>query len=332
MRKNRPTFLVAQSFDSREEFEPLKRYAEVHWLDDLDAEERARTLPLVDAVYAHGWPKSLDAEAISKMKRLRFVQTGNAGVNTFPFRAFDERVVLCSNAGAYSDDVAEFAIGLMLGAGKCILSFDRQLRAGSYVRKRSDDMGRQVALFKGKTLGIVGYGGIGRSTAGIAKAMGMEILAFGRHPIRERGVRSLMGRKGLMELLERSDVVVLAIPLTKATKGMIGSKELAAMKRDAILVNVARGEVVQKEAVYEHLVKNPGFVFATDVWWPGKDGFESYSPDLPFLELKNFIGSPHASGPSAIVSGTVGKAAVENLSRYFQGRRVRNVVDRSEYV
>ena len=134
-----------------------------------------------------------------------------------------------------------------------------------------------------------------------------------------------------MKLLRGSDVVVLAVPLTKATKGMIGRVELAAMRSDATLVNVARGEVVQKEAAYDHLVRNPRFVYATDVWWPDAEGVESFSPDLPFLELGNFIGTPHASGPSAIISGNVGKGVVENLSRYFKGRPLKNVVDRSEY-
>ena len=135
-----------------------------------------------------------------------------------------------------------------------------------------------------------------------------------------------------MKLLRESDAVLLAVPLTNATRGMIGSKELAAMKPDATLVNVARGEVVQKQAMYDHLVSNPRFVYATDVWWPDEKGAETFSPDLPFLELENFLGSPHASGPSAIISGNVGKGVVENLTRYFTGRPVKNVVDRSEYV
>jgi len=189
-----------------------------------------------------------------------------------------------------------------------------------------------VAFFRGKTLGIVGYGGIGRSTARLAKPFGMKVLAFGRHPVKEKSVRLLRGRAGLMRLLRESDAVVLAVPLTNVTRGLIGTAELAAMRPAAALVNVARGEVVQKEAVYDHLVKNQGFVYATDVWWPDKEGAESFSPDLPFLELENFIGTPHASGPSAIISGTVGKGVVENLTRYFRGRPLKNVVDRSEYV
>ncbi|HVC26800.1 MAG TPA: NAD(P)-dependent oxidoreductase [Nitrososphaerales archaeon] len=331
MRKNRAKLLVAQTANRREELVPLERYADIYWLEDMDEEEQARVLPVIDCVYSHGWPKALDAAKVSRMKSLRLYQAGNAGVNGIRFDLLDEKVVICSNAGSYSDEVAEFAIGLMLVTGKSIIKFDRQLRAGVYARQRLDDLGRQVAFFRAKTIGIVGYGGIGRSTARLAKPFGMKVIAFGRHPVTDKGVRSLSGRTGLMRLLRESDVVVLAVPLTNATRGLIGKEELAAMRPGAALVNVARGEVVQKEAIYDHLVKNPGFVYATDVWWPDKQGAESFSPDLPFLELDNFVGTPHASGPSAIISGKVGKGVVENLTRYFKGQPLKNVVDRSEY-
>jgi phosphoglycerate dehydrogenase-like enzyme len=331
MAKGRAKLLVGQTYNRREEFAPLRRYADIYWLDEMEGEELARVLPAIDCLYSHGWPKALDAGKVSKMKSLRFFQTGNAGVNTMRFDLLDERVVVCSNAGSYSDEVAEFAVGLMLAAGKSIVKFDRELRAGIHVRQGLDELGSRVAFFRGKTLGIVGYGGIGRSTARLVKPFGMTVMAFGRRSVKDRGVKPLRGRSGLMRLLGESDVVVLAVPLTKATKGMVGSEELAAMRPDATLVNVARGEVVQKQALYDHLVKNPRFAYATDVWWLDREGVESFAPDLPFLELENFIGTPHASGPSAIISGNVGKGVVENLTRYFTGRPLKNVVDRSEY-
>jgi phosphoglycerate dehydrogenase-like enzyme len=331
MSKRRAKLLMAETAHRPEEFDSLKRYADIYWLDDMDLQEQARVLPLIDCLYSHGWPKALDAEKISKMRNLRFFQAGNAGVNSMRFDLLDEKVVVCSNAGSYSDEVAEFAIGLLLSAAKSIVRLDRHLRAGTYARQNLRELGRQVTALKGKTLGIVGYGGIGRSTARLAKAFGMKVLAFGRHPVNDSGVRLLRGRTGLMRLLRDSDVVVLAVPLTNATRRLIGREELAAMRPSAILVNVARGEVVRKDAMYDHLVRHPEFVYATDVWWPDSGGVESFSPDLPFLELGNFIGTPHTSGPSAIVTGTVAKGVIENLTRYFKGEPLKNVVDRSEY-
>ncbi|MDG7020347.1 MAG: hypothetical protein JRN23_00275 [Nitrososphaerota archaeon] len=321
---------VAQTPNRIDEFKLLERYADIYWLDKMSEEEQARVLPQIDCVYSHGWPNALDSK-VSQMSSLRLYQAGNAGVNGLRFDLLGKDVVVCSNAGGYSDEVAEFAIGLMLAAGKRIVKFDRQIRAGLYERKSLDELGRQVALFKEATLGIVGYGGIGRSTARLAKAFGMKVLAFGRHPVRDAGVRLVEGKAGLTRLLRESDAVVVAVPLTNSTRGMIGKKELETMKWTATLVNVARGEVVQREAVYNHLVRNPSFFYATDVWWPGGDGAESFSPNLPFSQLDNFVGTPHASGPSAIVNGTVGNVVVENLLQYFRGGRLKNVVDRSEY-
>src|SRR5438309_5445024 len=205
MTKGRRKLLVGQTYNRREEFASLKRYADVYWLDEMDAEELARVLPSIDCLYSHGWPKALDAGKVSKMKNLRFFQTGNAGVNSMRFDLLDKRVVVCSNAGSYSDEVAEFAIGLMLAAGKSIVKFDRELRAGTRARQRLDELGSQVTFFRGKTLGIVGYGGIGRSTARLAQQFGMKIMAFGRRPFRDGGVKPLRGRLGLMRLLRESD-------------------------------------------------------------------------------------------------------------------------------
>jgi phosphoglycerate dehydrogenase-like enzyme len=330
MGQRRAKLLVAQTFNRREEFASLKRYADIYWLEDMDEKQQALVLPLIDCVYTHGWPKALDAK-VSAMKSLRLYQAGNAGVNSVRFDLLDKRVVVCSNAGSYSDEVGEFAVALMLAAGKSLFKFDRELRTGAYTNQRIDELGRQVTFFKGKTLGVVGYGGIGRSTARLGASLGMKVLAFGRHPIKDRGVRLLKGRAGLVKLLRDSDAVVLAVPLTKFTRGLIAKEELAAMKPGAVLVNVARGEVVEKQAMYEHLLKNKGFAYATDVWWLDERGMESFSPDLPFLELGNFIGTPHASGPSAVISGTVGKGVVENLTRYFKGQPLKNIVDRAEY-
>jgi phosphoglycerate dehydrogenase-like enzyme len=330
MTRRRFKLLVAQTPNRKGEFDPLKRYADIYWLDEMDEEEQARVLPMVDCIYSHGWPEELDAAKMAKMKNLRLFQAGNAGVNRIRFDLLDKKVTVCSNAGGYSDEVAEFAIALLLAAGKGLVKFDRQLREGAYRRQGLDDLGRGVTFFRGKTLGIIGYGGIGRSTAKLARPFGIKVLAFGRHPVRDRGVESLRGADGLTRLLRESDAVVVAIPLMNATRGLIGREQLEMMKGDAVIVNVARGEIVSMEDIYNHLVKNGGFVYATDVWWL-EGGTESFSPGLPFLELDNFIGTPHASGPSAIVSGSVVKGVVENLTRYFKGQPLKNVVKRAEY-
>jgi phosphoglycerate dehydrogenase-like enzyme len=112
---------------------------------------------------------------------------------------------------------------------------------------------------------------------------------------------------------------------------MIGAKELGLMKRDAVLVNVSRGDIVDQRALYEHLAANGSFRYATDVWWY-REGRETLETELPFAKLPNFVGTPHTSGPSTLAGGEPQRAAVSNTIRYLRGLRPRNVVNASEYL
>jgi phosphoglycerate dehydrogenase-like enzyme len=113
MRKGRANLLVGETVLRREDFDPLTDYATIYWLEDMSAEEERRVLPSIDCIYSHGWPDSLNPTKLSTMKNLRLLQTENAGVNWMRFNLLDESVIICSNAGAYSEEVAEFAISLM---------------------------------------------------------------------------------------------------------------------------------------------------------------------------------------------------------------------------
>ena len=159
----------------------------------------------------------------------------------------------------------------------------------------------------------------------------MNVIAFSRHPSPEGGCRCSMER-GLLRVLRRSDVVVIALPLSKLTLGLLGPPQLAAMKRRRDLVNVARAEIVDEEALYRHLVKCREFTYATDVWQI-KRGKETYSSKFPFVKLPNFIGTPHVAGGSAVADrGARARWRRENLMRYLRREAPQNVVDPSEYI
>ncbi len=147
----------------------------------------------------------------------------------------------------------------------------------------------------------------------------------------EPGVRGFCGEDGLDRVLRESDAVVIALPLTRLTAGLIDSRRLGLMKPNCVMVNVGRGDIVVEKDIYEHLVRNREFFYATDVWW-SRNGKESFSPDSGILELENFIGVPHISGPSAHATGQPGRMAVENLTRFLKGEKVSNVVKRSDYI
>ncbi len=316
---------------AKESFRSVSRLAEIYRLDELKEEELDPLLPAVDCIFTLFWPRSLDAVKLSRMKRLRFVQCELAGVNDIPFRHLSESVTVCSNAGAYSVEVGEYSWALLLAAAKRIVAYNSAVRTEDFRRPPSAQLGREVTVLKGGTLGVVGYGGIGRVVETFGEAFGMRVYALTRRRQRGGDVESFRGEAGLLRLLHASDACILALPLSKLTKGMIGTKQLSVMKSDGILVNVGRAEVVDERALYDHLSGNPRFTYATDVWW-SRDGAESFSPHLPFLKLENFIGTPHASGPSAYVTGGPPRYAIANLLRYLNGETPENIVDRSEYV
>jgi len=265
------------------------------------------------------------------MKGLRFVQSVLAGVNHIPFANLGEDVIVCSNAGAYSDEVAEYAWGLLLSAAKRIVELHVSLREEKWTLRRTLDKGTEVTILKDKVLGILGYGGIGSEVAKIASGFGMQVYAYSRKSKHVKGIKVFTGPQGLSELLRKSDVVVLALPLTSQTAKIIDRERLTEMKSDGILVNIARGELVDEKAVYDHMMAHPTFRYATDVWWY-RESRESLTTDFPFLQLPNFIGTPHVSGPSGLATGKPARLAVENTIRFLKGLKPNNVVNRSEYL
>jgi phosphoglycerate dehydrogenase-like enzyme len=313
------------------DMEDLARAAELSFLDAMTDDELARELPEFDAAIVLGWPSRIGADKIGLMKKLKFVQTELAGVNSVPFGSFRPEVKVSSNAGAYSRAVGEFAIALLFAASKRIVKYDARIKKGSFKRDSFVRLGREVALLRAKTLGVLGLGGIGKVAAELGEGVGMKVIAYSRHGPAEPGVELFAGRDGLNEVLGRSDAVVVALPLTKLTVGLIRKEELWTMKDDAILVNVARAEIVDETAVYERLSSTPSFTYATDVWYT-VDGRESYAPRTRLLELENFIGTPHLSGPSASVGGEPRRLAKENLGRFLRGEPPHNVARREDYV
>ena len=308
----------------------LSKYSKVDKLADLTEDHLDEVLPSIDCLLVFSWPSQLTNERLQKMTSLRFIQSILAGVNHIPFASLNKSVIVSSNAGAYSDEVAEYAWALLLSAAKRIVELHVSLREQKWTLKRTLDEGSEITVLRKKILGILGFGGIGTVVGRIAKGFGVQIYAYSRKKSAAKGVKIFTGPSGLSELLKKSDGVVLALPLTSQTARIMNAERLSEMKKDGILVNVARGELVDEKAMYEHLVANPNFRYATDVWWY-RENRESLKTDFPFLSLPNFIGTPHVSGPSGLATGQPVKLAVENTIRYLKRLRPRNIVDQEEY-
>ena len=308
----------------------LSKYSKIYKLADLTEDRLEEVLPSIDCLLVFSWPSQLTSDRLKEMTSLRFIQSILAGVNHVPFSSLNKNVIVSSNAGAYSDEVAEYAWALLLSAAKRMVEFHVSLREQKWTLKRTLDEGSEITVLREKVLGILGFGGIGSVVGRIAKGFEMQIYAYSRKKSEAKGVKFFTGPGGLTELLKKSEGVVLALPLTSQTARIMNAERLSEMKKDGILVNVARGELVDEKAMYEHLVSNPNFRYATDVWWY-RENRESLKTDYPFLSLPNFIGTPHVSGPSGLATGRPIQLAVENTIRFLKGLRPLNIVDPEEY-
>jgi phosphoglycerate dehydrogenase-like enzyme len=132
-------------------------------------------------------------------------------------------------------------------------------------------------------------------------------------------------------MLAAADIVVVTLPLTRTTRGVIGARELGLMKPDAILVNVARGAIVDEDALFEHLKAHPDFCAGIDTWWDEPEPGQPFHPRLPFLSLPNVIGSPHNSGIVPGMTSVSTVAAAENVAAWFRGDHVRGIQDPADY-
>lgn len=191
----------------------------------------------------------------------------------------------------------------------------------------------QSKTLSGKTIGIVGFGSIGREVARIAHGFGMRVLAINRSGRTEYECAFIGTLADLDYVLSESDVVVIALSLTRLTEGLIGHEELKMMKEDAVLVNVARAGIIEQEDLYHHLRDHPHFMAASDVWWQypeNRQGGVSYQ-DYPFHRLENFLMTPHVAASVSSAKERMFDTAIENIKRYLEGKAVVNVVNKQEY-
>lgn len=271
-----------------------------------------------------GFPEPLLAAAREGGDALRWVHSAAAGVGGSLYPAMREsEVILTNSAGIHAPPMAETVLGMILHFARGLdfaVAAQRERRWGKPAFEGADTPVREVA---GTTLGLVGFGGIGREVARRARALGMEVLALRRSGAPAEGVEVLTGEAGLEELLRRSDHVVLALPETRDTRGLMDAGRLAAMKEGAVLVNVARGGVLDEEALAGALRSGRLRGAALDVFRK-----EPLPSDSPLWEIPNVLITPHVSATSRGFWRREIDLVVENLRRYLAGERLRNEVDK----
>ncbi len=283
-------------------------------------EERADALARVGHVEVLLGPAQVPAEALRSAANLRWFQIVNAGADRLHADGFLRQGFVVTNvSGLTSVSIAEYVIGGMIAFAKNMHTAIRNQREHQWVRAGA------VGEINGATCGIVGLGAIGRETARRARAMGMRVIACRRTVqagASDPDCDELFSYDDLGPLLEQSDYLVLAVPLTPETTNMIGAAEFARMKPSACLVNIARGQVVNQRALISALKDDTIAGAVLDVTDPEPLDTESELWDLP-----NVIITPHMSGAIQGYGHRSSEMFVANLEHYVNGEPLDNVVD-----
>jgi glyoxylate reductase len=263
----------------------------------------------------------IDAELLSKAPKLRVISNYAVGFDNIDVPEASRRGILVTNTpNVLTETTADFAFALMMAAARRLVEGDRQVREGKW--KTWGPLILRGQDIHGATLGIIGLGRIGTAVAVRAKGFGMKLLYF--DPRRQTSTEAELGIEHVSfdRLLAESDYITIHVNLTPATHHLIGPIELSKMKKTAILVNTARGPIVDNMALY-HALRNGEIAFAAlDVTEP-----EPIPQNHPLLTLSNVIVTPHIASASVMTRTRMGLMAADNLISGLKGEMPPNPIN-----
>ena len=290
--------------------------------DDTGAARLTPALAEADIVVGVSW-----RAGFPPAPRLRLLQCFATGIDLVDLAALPRGVTVC-NVFGHEQPIAEYVIMTMLNLTHRLFHSVLSFRAGSWEAGLQGGGTRDGELL-GQTVGIVGYGGIGREVARRAAPFGVRLLAANRSPVDDAApVERVYPLAELDRMLPECDVVVIAAALAPETQGLIDARRIALMKPGALLVNIARGQIVDEEALYAALRDNRLGGAAIDVWWryPTPAEPQPRPSRFPFHELPNVLMTPHSS---SYTEGTAERrfgAIAGNIDRFIRGEPLINVV------
>jgi phosphoglycerate dehydrogenase-like enzyme len=273
----------------------------------------------------------ISAEVVKVAKNLKLIQKTGAGVDALPFDVIKDNVFVANTSGSNPVPLAEGTISLLFSLAKRVVQRTRTFP--------KIDRNRGTEL-RGKNVGIIGLGSIGIEIAKRLQAFEMNIYALKRRKSEElkseMNLEFLGGPEDIDYVLSESDFVIVIVPLTPATRGMIGEHELKLMKPTAFIINVARAAIIDEKALYFALKENRIAGAAIDVWWIPHWWDPTWKPELdkpsryPFWELPNVISTPHNIGFVEMTkfSGNPLKIITQNITNIANGKPPINPVDK----
>ena len=289
-------------------------------LDTLTAGPDDLNRAVADAEFLMVFGARITPETLQAGKKLRLVNLLSAGFDSFPVAEAGELgIPVATASGTNAQGVAEMALTLMLSLYRHLTWLDSALRGGQWKVERA--AGHDSYEIEGKTIGIVGLGNIGAITARLVQGFRPTILYTDIEAKLDIEAKTGARRVDLDELLSESDIVTLHTPLDDSTRALIGRRELALMKRSAILINTCRGTVIDEAALLDTLRERR-------IWGAGLDVFEQEPTpaDNPLLQLDNVVVAPHLAGQTAESYPRRAGIAFENMQRILDGKAPHNLV------
>jgi len=287
-------------------------------VEPQDASVKARLdAMLAEAEIIYGF---IPGNIMARAPNLKWINAPSAGVDRFLAPdVVASPVILTNSRGIHPVQVGEMALEMILMLAKKAPFFFRMKERREWHRVVPD-------ILRGRTLAVLGLGAIGMEVARLGKAFGMRVIALdvrGMDP--HEDVDALFPPSALKEVLSQGDYVVVSLPLTGQTRDLIGGKELLSMKRTACLVNIARGGIVDEDALVRALKEEQIAGAALDVF-----ATEPLPPQSGLWDLPNVIISPHVAGIRQDYAALAVDLFCENLRRYLDGREMLNVVDKEK--
>jgi phosphoglycerate dehydrogenase-like enzyme len=294
---------------------PAIRFTRIRSAADL-----AEKLPDADAIVMLGHFYTADVATLVRQqgRGLRWIQLTTAGYDGFTFHGVPDSIAVTNAGHSHGPMVAEHAITLLAALTRRLHLYAEPQSRHVFDR----NIALPLATLEDSTVAILGYGGIGRETARRAKAFGARVIAIARSARNDEFADAIVASSQLHAVLAEADSLIVAAALTEETKGMIDARALQAMKPGGVLVNIARGGIVDTAALIEAL--NSGHLSGAglDVSDP-----ESPPPDHPLWSCRNLIVTPHVSGMgSPAVRRRIGALVMDNLARFIAGETLSHLV------
>ena len=292
----------------------------------FDVEDSQRLIPALaeaEIVVSHIWKRGFP-----EAPRVKLLQSVAAGIDLIDVPSLPRGVTVCNVAG-HEQAIAEYVLMTMLAWQHRLIDIAADFRGGVWSTGGGAGGGPTHGEIFGKTIGIVGYGKIGREVAKRAVGFGCRVIAVNRSPVAERGeAAEAYPLAELDRVLPLCDVVVIAAGLGPETTRLIDARRLGLMKPTAFVINIGRAGIIDEEALYTALKGSQIGGAAIDVWWqyptPGEPN--RHGSRLPFHELPNVIVTPHCSSATDGARDRRFNAVAGNLDRYVRGESLLNVV------